>query len=173
MELFLDTLTKSSRKGTQIIFPSDTDDETFDNFDLRKHCKNVQCSPTPKQLKGKEKRSEQKFHVILKSIIRDIIRKEKFRPFVSDKSKTNPWELDESDVKATKCLGLWSGFSTVMPIKDIYNAKKGSKEEPVTLLRHTEFSKIKKNKLSQFAKDDNLRPRSKAYSKQGFFSEKR
>lgn len=98
MELFLDTLTKSSRKGTQIIFPSDTDDETFDNFDLRKHCKNVQCSPTPKQLKGKEKRSEQKFHVILKSIIRDIIRKEKFRPFVSDKSKTNPWELDESDV---------------------------------------------------------------------------
>lgn len=79
----------------------------------------------------------QKFHVMLKSIIRDIIRKEKFRPFVSDKSKTNQRELDESDVKATKCLGLWSGFSTVMPINDIYNAKKGSKEEPVTLLRHT------------------------------------
>lgn len=60
----------------------------------------------------------QKFHVILKSIIRDIIRKEKFRPSVSDTSKTNPWELDESDVKATKCLGLWSGFSTVMYIQN-------------------------------------------------------
>lgn len=55
VELFLDTLTKSSREGTQIIFPSDTDDETFDNFVLRKHCKKFQCSPTPKQLKGKEK----------------------------------------------------------------------------------------------------------------------
>lgn len=55
VELFLDTLTKSSREGTQIIFPSDTNDETFDNFVLRKHCKKFQCSPTPKQLKGKEK----------------------------------------------------------------------------------------------------------------------
>lgn len=55
VELFLDTLTKSSRERTQIIFPSDTDDETFDNFVLRKHCKKFQCSPTPKQLKGKEK----------------------------------------------------------------------------------------------------------------------
>ncbi|XP_065930929.1 uncharacterized protein [Magallana gigas] len=55
VELFLDTLTKSSRERTQIIFPSDTDDETFDNFVLKKHCKNFQCSPTPKQLKGKEK----------------------------------------------------------------------------------------------------------------------
>eukprot|EP00105_Crassostrea_gigas_P004731 XP_011418043.1 PREDICTED: uncharacterized protein LOC105321465 isoform X4 [Crassostrea gigas] len=126
---------------------------------------------TQMSLHAKETVSEmqKKFHVILKSIIRDIIRKEKFRPSVSDKSKTNPWELDETDVKATKCLGLWSGFSTVMHIKDIYNAKKGSKEEPVTLLRYTEFSKIKKKKLSQFAKDDNLRPRSQAYSKQGFF----
>uniref|UniRef100_A0A8W8KRG9 Mitochondria-eating protein n=1 Tax=Magallana gigas TaxID=29159 RepID=A0A8W8KRG9_MAGGI len=126
---------------------------------------------TQMSLHAKETVSEmqKKFHVTLKSIIRDIIRKEKFRPSVSDTSKTNPWELDESDVKATKCLGLWSCFSTVMHIKDIYNAKKGSKEEPVTLLRHTEFSKIKKNKLSQFAKDDNVRPRSQAYSKQGFF----
>lgn len=111
----------------------------------------------------------QKFHVIFKNIIRDIIRKEKFRPSVSDKSETNPWDLDESDVKATKCLALWSGFPTVLHIKDIYNSTKGSKEEPVNLLRHTEFSKIKKNKLSQFAKDDNLRPRSQAYSKHGFF----
>ncbi|XP_065930927.1 uncharacterized protein [Magallana gigas] len=126
---------------------------------------------TQMSLHAKETVSEmqKKFHVILKSIIRDIIRKEKFRPSVSDTSKTNPWELDESDVKATKCLGLWSGFSTVMHIKDIYNSPKGSKEEPVTLLRHTEFSKIKKNRLSEFAKDDNLRPRSQAYSKQGFF----
>lgn len=52
---FLCFIHRSSREGTQIIFPSDTDDETFDNFVLRKRCKKFQCSPTPKQLKGKEK----------------------------------------------------------------------------------------------------------------------
>ncbi|XP_052675647.1 uncharacterized protein LOC128157230 isoform X3 [Crassostrea angulata] len=52
---YTSSVLRSSRERTQIIFPSDTDDETFDNFVLRKHCKNFQCSPTPKQLKGKEK----------------------------------------------------------------------------------------------------------------------
>uniref|UniRef100_A0A8W8KNC7 Mitochondria-eating protein C-terminal domain-containing protein n=1 Tax=Magallana gigas TaxID=29159 RepID=A0A8W8KNC7_MAGGI len=37
-----------------------------------------------------------KFYVILRSIIHDITRKEKFCPSVSD--KTNPWKLDEDEI---------------------------------------------------------------------------
>lgn len=55
MELFLDTLSKSSREGTQITFPIDTDDESFDNFVLKKHFRNFQCTPTPKHSKGYER----------------------------------------------------------------------------------------------------------------------
>lgn len=68
----------------------------------------------------------------------------------------NLWELDESDVKVIKCLGFWSGFLIVMYIKGIYNLLKGFKEELVILLRYIEFSKIKKNRLLEFVKDDNL-----------------
>lgn len=45
---------RSSREETQIIFPNDIDDENFDNFVLKKHCKNSPCTTTPKESKGKE-----------------------------------------------------------------------------------------------------------------------
>nr|XP_034299989.1 uncharacterized protein LOC117681061 isoform X2 [Crassostrea gigas] len=108
---------------------------------------------------------QKKFYVILRSIIHDITRKEKFCPSVSD--KTNPWKLDEDEVKESNRLGFSSGF-TIMHIKDSYIAPQISNEEPANLFRHTEeLSKCKMKKNSMSSISDFLQTRYEIFSKDG------
>lgn len=86
---------------------------------------------------------------------------------MSDKSETNPWELDEDEVKETNRSSLCSGF-TVLHIKDIYVALQGSKEEPANLFRHTEeLSKRKTKKNSMSAISDFLQQRYEIFFNDG------
>lgn len=57
-DLHMECLDSCSKSSREIIFPNDIDDENFDNFVLKKHCKNFICTTTPKESKGKEMNRE-------------------------------------------------------------------------------------------------------------------